>query len=121
MQQIKDRLQNERANYLEQFPQNNEDNAEEVKELTPEDTNRALDFVVKWGKYKGSTYREVYIKDYQYFQLTMLGNLMKKLPDTYIAKALAPLHDPSVHRPSRKKVQPKVPEVSQESTALDVE
>jgi len=93
MEQLKLSLAQQREEYLLQFPHQDQTSSDDTKQSTSvEDTTRALDFECKWGKYKGTTYREIYIRDPNYFQRIVLKNL-SKLPETFIWRALSPLKE----------------------------
>lgn len=72
------------------------DESEEKKSvITKEHLETVLGYLVRWGKYKGSSYREIYIKDPRYFQRTVLSGLSNyPLSTTY--RALVTLKDKKV-------------------------
>jgi len=69
------------------------DESEEKKGvITKEHLETVLNYLVRWGKYKGSSYREIYVKDPRYFQRTVLSGLSNyPLSTTY--RALVTLKD----------------------------
>ena len=96
MEALKKQLADERKTYQQQFPALVPDDSVaaaggEDMEVSVEQVTKALNFECVWGKYKGSSYREIYIRDPAYFQRTVLGNLSRINNQSFSYRALSTL------------------------------
>lgn len=99
MEDLKRQLAIERETYQKQYPALTPDEGSGVDaDISTEQVEKALNFKCNWGKYKGSSYREIYIKDPTYFQRTVLGNLSRINNQSFSYRALSTLSNskPSV-------------------------
>ena len=114
MEDLKAQLEEEHVEYLRNFKRINPtlEATTAPDNITVEDIRRALDFEVRWGKYKGFSYREVFIKDPVYFKRTVVGGLNRVNSASFTARCftlLCPLSSFPESKRKRKAVQPLTP------------